>query len=710
MRIKQHLERLKDKALQICLGPEEKEEKVAPEVNDNGVYSHLQFKQVQGLQIRFVFTNSKRPPITIEKVAVSTPRKQYAEFNVPKILRAQTLMRQHEITSAHIHGSMFIGKGGIRISPAARSDLFDHTIAAHEDREKILTFEQLQRLFGQILVGVAAFRQKNTVHRDLKPENILVFESINDQGKIEYLVKICDHDCVAEVEAKTGQPDSKLEVTGSPHYVPPEVILKGYTNIDLFKADSYACGEILQAALLPITKMDPTQEKLVEALVSDLKKWPHSGSDNAEMLATVEDPETKIMKPDKKYDGRRQECFTTLQNSSYSPAKRISVEKAKENKFFGTKDKTPPQFFEQLENDFAHEIEVNGVPVDPNPAVDDPGNLLPAPIKALYDHLASIDEEKPAPEACQKAIQMIDAALENPELKNYQEELNPVRSELRYKIADMKLAEIDTKDVSERLPIYSSIFQGLPLRPQSSSDHKKSADLLQKMSSKLERVLFDELPRTSSNRKAYEDLHEKIEKRRLQLLTPQTLIDATKKAVEQFILLNNLSVRKTVIGSKTVVTQASKFVSENPGFNLKTNRYTSYGKFCCFFPNPTARHGQAGLERAAALYYEMLKLLPLPEQENNSVKNREALRNMYEKSQQHLSSGEGNWSAHSFKTLLAAELSKLSTLSHEVWEAQLCPQPKKSVPATFLAQKPKAAAAAAFVADEKTHLPIPQPA
>jgi serine/threonine protein kinase len=121
---------------------------------------------------------------------------------------------------------------------APNGDLFDYML-----RHQRLKEPEANRIFRQLIEGVAHCHQNMVVHRDLKPENILMDEQFN--------VKIADF-------GLSGQwsPGGRLtESCGSPNYAAPEVVSKGATY-EGPEIDVWSCGVVLYVMLCGFLPFD----------------------------------------------------------------------------------------------------------------------------------------------------------------------------------------------------------------------------------------------------------------------------------------------------------------------------------------------------------------------------------------------------------------------------------------------------------------------
>jgi tRNA A-37 threonylcarbamoyl transferase component Bud32 len=98
--------------------------------------------------------------------------------------------------------------------------------------------ERINKLFQQVLTGIAYAHYNNVIHRDLKPENILLFE--NDLIKISDfgLGKQLDVDAIGSILTH-----SSNNALGSLPYAAPEQ-LESFRDAD-YRADIYALGKTL---------------------------------------------------------------------------------------------------------------------------------------------------------------------------------------------------------------------------------------------------------------------------------------------------------------------------------------------------------------------------------------------------------------------------------------------------------------------------------
>jgi serine/threonine protein kinase len=70
----------------------------------------------------------------------------------------------------------------------------------HRER-RILSFELLKNIMGQLFLGLAVYHRAHVAHRDLKTGNILLFPGPNNIP----LLKIADLDTLTEVDPRTGR-------------------------------------------------------------------------------------------------------------------------------------------------------------------------------------------------------------------------------------------------------------------------------------------------------------------------------------------------------------------------------------------------------------------------------------------------------------------------------------------------------------------------
>jgi serine/threonine protein kinase len=116
-------------------------------------------------------------------------------------------------------------------------DLCEHIIDNHEHG---MPRSEVQRLFGQLVSGLATCHGVGVAHRDLKPENLLISKT---DGQIN--LKISDFGLSRLHRHSQGeaQPHEFAEtVTGTLAYLAPEVLRGKY---DAFKADMWSMGCIL---------------------------------------------------------------------------------------------------------------------------------------------------------------------------------------------------------------------------------------------------------------------------------------------------------------------------------------------------------------------------------------------------------------------------------------------------------------------------------
>ncbi|KAI3838655.1 hypothetical protein MKW92_037326 [Papaver armeniacum] len=161
----------------------------------------------------------------------------------------------------------------------AGGDLYDHM---QNSKFKRLSEFNARLVFRQIVLVVAYCHENGVFHRDLKPGNILLAR------KGSYLpIKLTDFGI-----ATYFQPGETLqEVTGTPHYVAPEVLTgNGYNQT----ADIWSAGVILYFLLggkVPFS--GPTKLKILDAVVAAQLRFP---SDPWEQIsASAKDLISKIL-------------------------------------------------------------------------------------------------------------------------------------------------------------------------------------------------------------------------------------------------------------------------------------------------------------------------------------------------------------------------------------------------------------------------------
>ena len=187
------------------------------------------------------------------------------EIAVMKALKHRSIVRLIEVlTSAkHLYIVIELVTGG---------ELFD-LVANHG----CLPEHIARRYFHQLVDAVAYCHSRRVYHRDLKPENLL----LSEDGST---LKITDFGLSSIKRADTS--DELLHtVTGSPHYIPPEVISDASNGYEGDKADAWAVGMILYGMLAGFLPFDDTSTtSLYRKILHEQVEYPSHFSDSAIQL------------------------------------------------------------------------------------------------------------------------------------------------------------------------------------------------------------------------------------------------------------------------------------------------------------------------------------------------------------------------------------------------------------------------------------------
>lgn len=177
------------------------------------------------------------------------------EITVMKALKHPSIVNLIEVlTSAkHLYIVIELVTGG---------ELFD--LVANHGR---LSEHLARRYFHQLVDAVAYCHSRRVYHRDLKPENLL----LSEDGST---LKITDFGLSSIKRADTS--DELLHtVTGSPHYLPPEMITHASNGYEGDKADSWAVGMILFGMLAGFLPFDDTDtSSLYRKIVHQQVEYP----------------------------------------------------------------------------------------------------------------------------------------------------------------------------------------------------------------------------------------------------------------------------------------------------------------------------------------------------------------------------------------------------------------------------------------------------
>jgi serine/threonine-protein kinase len=119
-------------------------------------------------------------------------------------------------------------------------------------RDFLFSAERIVDLLSQTLSAVAAAHAVGIVHRDLKPENVMVTTRLDDEGRSQEVVKVCDFGIAQMSEPAPTQPSSSRPLTltgtllGTPQYMAPEQCRGEVLDA---RADLYSIGVMLYELL-----------------------------------------------------------------------------------------------------------------------------------------------------------------------------------------------------------------------------------------------------------------------------------------------------------------------------------------------------------------------------------------------------------------------------------------------------------------------------
>jgi serine/threonine-protein kinase len=142
--------------------------------------------------------------------------------------------------------------------------------------EAPLSRERIVDFLRQILAALAVAHDMGVVHRDLKPENIIVLSSVDDDGRVHEVVKVCDFGMakisasrLEEEEHTSEKLTSHGVVVGTPEYMSPE---QGKGESLDGRSDLYSVGVILYQLLTG--RLPFTAESAVGVLLKHLIEEP----------------------------------------------------------------------------------------------------------------------------------------------------------------------------------------------------------------------------------------------------------------------------------------------------------------------------------------------------------------------------------------------------------------------------------------------------
>mmetsp|Transcript_138109 Transcript_138109/g.385315 ORF Transcript_138109/g.385315 Transcript_138109/m.385315 type:complete len:397 (-) Transcript_138109:29-1219(-) len=183
------------------------------------------------------------------------------EIEIQRLLDHQNVVRLHEVMEV---GSCTF----IVMEFAPGGDLLDYL----EARSR-LSEGEAQRLFRQIVAGVAHCHGRMVAHRDLKPENLLLDDNLN--------IKIADFG----LSAVFREGELLKESCGSPNYAAPEL---WYSNVvyEGPEVDVWSCGVILYALLCHSLPFDAPDMRDLLRMILGARYWlpSHVSSDAGELI------------------------------------------------------------------------------------------------------------------------------------------------------------------------------------------------------------------------------------------------------------------------------------------------------------------------------------------------------------------------------------------------------------------------------------------
>lgn len=187
-------------------------------------------------------------------------------------------MVEHFVTQAHLYIVMDLLDGGM---------LFDRIVKLKHYSEKSAV-----EVVRHVLEALAHIHKAGVIHRDLKPENLLLPHPPEDEH-----AEVTDV-CIADFGLATMGPSTVC--CGSPSYIAPEVILRGYfksTNEPYNeKCDIWSVGIISYALLSGRLPFSSSTHQKIFALVVE-GKWSFTGSAWANVSRPAFDFVKKCLEP-----------------------------------------------------------------------------------------------------------------------------------------------------------------------------------------------------------------------------------------------------------------------------------------------------------------------------------------------------------------------------------------------------------------------------
>lgn len=550
----EYIEKLQNIALEPLLREPKKESKTDAK-QPSGAYNRVRFKPApEGRKIQFRF--KKGTIVDISHLAVicpNEPAKQYETFMTSVASSHESLSRE-KVKSAQVQNLLYVQRrSALKITPKFHDDLHDYVWKKVDSREKI-NFTTLQRIFAQILLGVNALHQKNLVHCDLALENILCM----NLDKIGELIKITDLDSVVPTKLD-GTLLERPYAIGKAKFIAPEIHLtlidNSYESLNFKLASSFSCGRILEE-LANVANLSPEESEKIKKFANALKNFPDyswgSVASEIALAARIANDTQYMITPSTK-------CKKDLEKNC-NPAGRLSIEKALTDSFFGD---NPTAFIQAVADEFEHEIFIDGELADLWTKVDDPKNFLPPAIQAIIVCIKQLDQffidayreiyhtpiklnalkelHQNAAELAQNAKNLIQTALQNPQLGSYKSILNELLIDIKL---DERIAETNAlfeKLISDRQKLdqqFSLINIGIAKTPIDLSAYEKLVEILSPRLPVIEEAL------KSPELKCYHErlsniqrrwftttkaIYDRIDRFRLEAKTAQGLADKAKK-------------------------------------------------------------------------------------------------------------------------------------------------------------------------------------
>jgi serine/threonine protein kinase len=269
--------------------------------------------------------------------------------NIKAAIVAEDTLIRKKISSPFNHSYLYRGSDGCLISEyTPHSDLFN--LATSEQLNDYCGLENLRNLIAQVLLAVEAYHAKRLAHRDIKPENFLVYE----QDGL-YILKLCDHDDVIEVNHFGKALVRPHKRVGSIEYHSPEYIIEAdvLAKMDYRANDCYAAGLTLNFILENMKRQKGFQ--------TNTTTTPGFVGQLVFLSSLIEEL------------------------TSPKPETRPSIETALQSLFFGNTLSQRLRYFHHIQAIAKRTLSINGYPITGSIAnLNDAHYLLPKPINAVY--------------------------------------------------------------------------------------------------------------------------------------------------------------------------------------------------------------------------------------------------------------------------------------------------------------------------------------